>query len=244
MMPIVEETSPPSAPPRMRDLPEDERPREKLVHLGAGALSEAELLALFFGTGRPGVSAVDLGRELIQRSGSLRGLSRMTVEELCQVPGIGRAKATQLAAVFEFGRRLSRERYREIPIDSPEAVHDLLGAEMRALTQEAVRLVLLDNRANLIHVAEITRGTLNECIAHPRDIFRTVIAWSAASFILVHNHPSGNPSPSQADIQLTRELREAADLLKIDLQDHVIIGAPSESGSHAPYYSFRETGLL
>lgn len=244
MMATVDNSTPISSPPLMRDLPEEDRPREKLARLGAEALSEAELLALFFGTGRQGLSAVDLGRELIQRCGSLRGLSRLSVEELCQVPGIGRAKATQLAAVFEFGRRLSRERYREVPIDSPEAVHDLLGSEMRALTQEAVRLVLLDNRANLLHVAEITRGTLNECIAHPRDIFRTAIAWSAASFILVHNHPSGNPSPSQADIRLTRELRDAAELLKIDLQDHVIIGALSDSDSRAPYYSFRETGLL
>lgn len=241
----MEETHPASpTPPRIRDLPEDDRPREKLSRLGPSSLSEAELLALFFGTGRPGASAVDLGRELIQRFGSLRALSRLTVEELRQVSGIGPAKSTQLAAVFEFGRRLARERYRDLPVDSPEAVYDLLGPEMRALTQESVRLVLLDNRSNLLHVSEVTRGTLNECIAHPRDIFRIAIGWSAASFILVHNHPSGNPSPSQADIALTRQLRDAAAFLHIEMHDHVIIGAPSESESADAYYSFRESGLI
>lgn len=234
----------PAPSPRIRDLPETDRPREKLAARGPGSLTDAEILAIFFGTGRRGMSAVDLGRELLSRFGSLQSISRRSVEELSQVPGIGPAKATQLAAVFEFGRRLARERYHETPIDSPEAVYDLLGAEMRALTQESVRLVLLDNRANLVHLAEITRGTLNECIAHPRDIFRTVIAWSAASFILVHNHPSGNPSPSQADIRLTRQLRDAADLLRIEMHDHVIIGSPSTNLDSQPYYSFRESGLI
>ncbi|MCB1065440.1 MAG: DNA repair protein RadC [Verrucomicrobiae bacterium] len=225
-------------------MPEAERPREKLTNRGPGSLSDAEILALFFGTGRKGVSAVDLGRDLIRRFGSLQTISRQSVTELSQIPGIGPAKATQLVAVFEFGRRLARERYQELPVDSPEAVYDLLGGELRLLSQEVVRLVLLDNRANLLHVAEVTRGTLNECIAHPREIFRTVIAWSAASFILVHNHPSGNPSPSQADISLTRQLRDAAGLLKIEMHDHVIVGSPSDRVDSQPYFSFRESGLI
>lgn len=230
--------------PRIKDLPAADRPREKLSARGPGSLSDAELLAIFFGTGLRGYSAVDLGRDLIRRFGSLQSISRRSVAELCQIPGIGPAKASQLAAVFEFGLRLARERYREQAIDSPEAVYDLLGPELRSLTQESVRLLLLDNRSNLIHMTEVTRGTLNECIAHPRDIFRTAITWSAGSFILVHNHPSGNPSPSQADISLTRQLRDAARLLKIEMQDHVIIGAPSESQSAQPYFSFRESGLI
>ncbi|MCB1232638.1 MAG: DNA repair protein RadC [Verrucomicrobiae bacterium] len=238
----MEESS--HASPRIRDLPEADRPREKLAARGPGSLTDAEILAIFFGTGRRGMSAVELGRELLRRFGSLQSIARRSLEELGQVPGIGPAKATQLAAVFEFGRRLARERYQDLPIDSPEAVYDLLGAEMRGLTQESVRLVLLDNRANLLHVTEVTRGTLNECIAHPRDIFRTAIAWSAASFILVHNHPSGNPSPSQADIRLTRQLRDAAELLKIEMHDHVIVGSPSSDLASQPYYSFRESGLI
>ncbi len=238
------EDDPPPLSPRIRDLPASDRPREKLAARGPGSLTDAEILAIFFGTGRRGMSAVDLGRELLKRFGSLQSISRRSIEELNQIPGIGPAKATQLAAVFEFGRRLARERYHELPIDSPEAVYDLLGAEMRALSQESVRLVLLDNRANLVHIDEVTRGTLNECIAHPRDIFRTVIAWSAASFILVHNHPSGNASPSQADIRLTRQLRDAAELLRIEMHDHVIIGSPSTDLQAQPYYSFRESGLI
>lgn len=237
------ESSYPSSP-RIRDLPEADRPREKLAARGPAALSDAELLALFFGTGRRGQSAVELGRELIRRFGSLQAITRRGIEELSQIPGIGPAKAAQLAAVFEFGRRLARERYRELPIDGPEAVYDLLGAEMRTLNQETVRLLLLDRRQNLIHVAEITRGILDECMAHPREIFRAAITWSAACFILVHNHPSGNPAPSSADIALTRQLREAAAILKIDLQDHVIIGSPSEVPGRLPYYSFREAGLI
>ncbi len=237
------EEIPPNSP-RIRDLPIADRPREKLAARGPAALTNAELLAIFFGTGRRGLSAVDLGRDLLRRFGSLQSITRRSIEELSQVPGIGPAKAAQLAAVFEFGRRLARERYQELPIDTPEAVYDLLGAELRGLNQESVRLILLDNRANLLHVTEITRGTLNECIAHPRDIFRVAIAWSAASFIIAHNHPSGNPSPSQADIRLTRQLRDAAELLKIEMHDHVIIGSPSLSPDGQPYYSFRESGLI
>lgn len=237
--------SPSSSPsPRIRDLPASERPREKLASAGPAALADAELLALFFGSGRRGQSAVDLGRSLIRRFGSLQTISRQSLAELSQIPGIGPAKASQLAAVFEFGRRLARERYREQPIESPEAVYDLMGPELRGLNQETVRLILLDRRANLIHTAEITRGTLDECLAHPREIFRPVIARSAASFILVHNHPSGNPAPSAADVALTRQLRDAAVLLKIDFQDHVIIGSPSEAPGSLPYYSFREAGLI
>ncbi len=238
----MDDPTPPS--PRIRDLPEAERPREKLAARGPAALSDAELLAIFFGTGMRGLSAVDLGRDFLRRFGSLQAIARQSVNELAKIAGIGPAKATKLVAALEFGRRLARERYREMPVDSPEAVYDLLGGEMRPLTQEAVRLVLLDNRANLLHVAEITRGTLNECIAHPRDIFRTVIAWSAASFILVHNHPSGNPSPSQADISLTRQLRDAAVLLKIEMHDHVIVGGQSDQADTHPYFSFRESGLI
>lgn len=230
--------------PRIRDLPESERPREKLASRGPSALADAELLALFFGTGLRGQSAVDLGRSLIRRFGSLQAISRQSVTELAQFPGIGPAKASQLAAVFEVGRRLARERYREQPIDGPEAVYDLLGAELRSLNQESVRVILLDRRANLLHTTEITRGTLDECMAHPREIFRQAIAWSAASFILVHNHPSGNPHPSNADVAMTRRLRDAAELLKITFQDHVIIGTPSETPGSLPYYSFKEAGLV
>ena len=233
----------PGGSPRIREIPEDDRPREKLAARGPGSLSDAELLAIFFGSGLPGMSAIEVGRELLRRFGSLRAISRQEMKALTEVPGIGPAKATQLAAVFEFGRRLARETYLRRPIESPEDVYELLGPELQALNQECVRLILLDPRLNLIRVEPITLGTLDECMAHPRDIFRPAIAHSAHSFILVHNHPSGDPSPSQADIRLTRNLREACELFQIALRDHVIIGVPS--GHNAPpYHSFRESGLL
>ena len=230
---------------RIKELPPSERPREKLASRGAAALSDAELLALFFGTGRRGMSAIDLGRELLVRYGSLQAIARCKVEELAGLPGIGPAKASQLAAVFEVGNRLARERYDGRVIDSPEAIHELLGAEMRALRQESLRSVLLDTRGKLLRVVEITRGTVNESLAHPREIFQPAITQSATSFILVHNHPSGDPSPSSADISLTRRLRDASQLMEIEMKDHIIIGAPRSLGGEAtPYFSFREAGLI
>lgn len=234
----------PTPSPRIRDLRPEERPREKLASRGAASLTDAELLAIFFRTGLQGKSAIDLGKELLDRFGSLQGISRRSLEELKEMPGIGDAKATQLAGIFEFGRRLAREAYCDREVDSPEAVYELVGVEMRQLSQESLRVILLDARAYLIQIAEITRGSVDESIAHPREIFRSAISYSASSFILVHNHPSGNPSPSSADISLTRKLREASELLQIVMWDHVIIGAPSPDGQDAPYFSFREMGML
>ena len=136
----------------IKDIPEDERPREKLLQRGAEALSDAEILALFFSTGRAGTSAIDLGREMIQRFGNLRNMSRATTEELLHLPGIGPAKAAQLAAVFEFGRRLAHEPFSELSVSSPEDVFSLVGPEMQMLSQESVRVILLNHRKRLIHL--------------------------------------------------------------------------------------------
>lgn len=229
---------------RIKELPLAERPREKLAILGSPALSDAELLALFFRTGRRGVSAIDLGRELLKEFGSLQAIARCSVAELARFPGIGPAKASQLAAVFEVGNRLAREKFSDRAIDSPEVVHELLGSEMRALRQESLRSILLDTRGKLLRVVEVTRGTVNESLAHPREIFLPAITLSATSFILVHNHPSGDPSPSSADIRLTRKLRDASQTMEIEMADHVIIGAPSPGNDAPPYFSFREAGLI
>ncbi|MDF1859973.1 MAG: DNA repair protein RadC [Verrucomicrobiales bacterium] len=227
----------------IKDLPEDERPREKIVEKGAAYLSDAEILAVFFGTGRKGMSAVDLGREMIQRFGSLRNMSRATVEELTEQEGIGPAKAAQLAAVFEFGRRLAREPFHEQAITSPEDVYDLLGPEMQSLDQESVRVILLNHRKKLIHLAEIFRGTVNESFANPSEILRKALGHAASAIILVHNHPSGDPSPSQADHQVTKRMTLACDAVGIEFTDHIIIGCRSSSEIE-PYFSFREAGLV
>lgn len=228
---------------RIHDLPAHERPREKLALLGAESLSNAEILAIFLRTGTRARSAVDLARELLHTYGSLQALSRVTPGELqSRVVGIGPAKAAELIALFEIGRRLARERYADMPVDSPQAVYDLLAPELQRLRQESLRVILLNARHHLVRVAEVFRGTINESLAHPREILRPVIVETACAFILVHNHPSGDPTPSQADRRLTTRLADAARLVQIEMLDHVIIGLPSDQ--REPYFSFRESGLL
>ena len=227
----------------IKHMPEDDRPREKLVERGPGSLSDAEILAIFFGTGRHGASAVDLGRELLDRFGNLRALSQASLEELQSISGIGPVKAVHLASIFEFGRRLAREPFREINITSPEDAFSLLAPSMQGLSQESVRVILLNHRKRLIRVNEIFRGTGNESFANPTEILRSAIAHAAHSLILAHNHPSGDPSPSSADHDATRRLKVACQAIGLELTDHIIIGCHGP-GVDSPYFSFREAGLL
>ena len=230
------------SPLKIRELPPDDRPREKLMTRGASALTNAELIAILLRTGLPGANAVQVASQLLERYGTLNGLSRCTVDEIGKIPGIGRAKALQLVAAFALGQRLARETISAAKIDTPELVYSLLAPEMRILHKESLRVILLDTRYHLLRIDEVSLGSLNESIAHPRDVFRPAVISSAYAVIVVHNHPSGDPSPSQADHSLTRRLAEAAELLQIKLLDHIIIGAPSES--RAPYFSFKEAGVL
>ncbi len=227
---------------RIHELPEQERPREKLAAHGAGALSDSELIAILLRTGLPGANAVDVARQLLAKYQSLGGLARCTVAELAKVKGVGPAKAVQLAAAFGLASRLARETLTRQRLDTPELIYDLLGAEMRALTRESLRVVLLDTKFQLLRVEEISHGSLNESVAHPREIFRPAITYAAFAIILVHNHPSGDPAPSDADLRLTRRLNEAAELLQIRFLDHVIIG--SGDNGRRPYFSFREAGVI
>ena len=223
-------------------MPAPERPRERLASQGAAELSDSELLAILLRTGIPGKNAVELARELLSQHGSLSGLARCSVKEISAVKGIGFAKAVQLAAAFGLGNRLARETMTKSRIDTPDLVFDFLGAEMRALRNESLRLLLLDTRYRLLRVEEISMGSINESIAHPREIFRPALIYSAFAIIVVHNHPSGDPAPSQADYNLTRRLKEAASILQITLLDHVIIGG-NETDRRA-FYSFKEAGVL
>jgi DNA repair protein RadC len=227
---------------KIREMPEDDRPREKLIARGAGALTDAELIAILLRTGLPGANAVQVAAEMLARYKSLNGLSRCTVDELKGIPGIGPAKAVQLVAAFGLGQRLAKETLAREKIDSPALVYELLGAEMRSLHKESLRVILLDTRFRLQHIQEVSLGSVNESIAHPRDVFRPAVISSAYALIVVHNHPSGDPSPSQSDHSLTRRLVEASELLQIKLLDHIIIGAPAEGRS--PYFSFKEAGVL
>lgn len=227
---------------RIQELPDEDRPREKLLKQGSGALSESELIAILLRTGTVGANAVDVARELLLKYQSLSGLSRRNARELAEIKGIGLAKALQLAAAFELGKRLAHETTSAGKMDSPQLIYDLLGMEMRMLSKESLRAVLLDTRLRLIRVEEIALGTVSECMAHPREIFRPAIVHAAYAVVIVHNHPSGDPSPSAADIQMSRRMGEAARLLQIRLIDHVIIGTPGEG--RAAYYSFKEAGVL
>lgn len=227
---------------KIREMPQDERPREKLAAHGAAALTDPELIAILLRTGVPGKNVLEVARDLLQKFGSLGGLSRCTVDELARIRGVGFAKAVQLVAAFGLGQRLARETLSKQKIDSPDLVNDLLGPEMRRLHKESLRVILLDTRYHLLRVEEVSVGSVNESIAHPRDIFRPAIVSSAYAVIVVHNHPSGDSSPSQTDHSLTRRLAEAAELLQIKLLDHIIIGAPSEQSPG--YFSFKEAGVL
>jgi DNA repair protein RadC len=245
LAPLMNESRPPTPDiPSLKisEMPQGERPREKLLARGANALVDPELIALLLGTGVPGANAIVVARQLLEKFKSLSGLSRCTVGELRKIRGIGEAKAIHLVAAFQLGHRLANERLSRQKVDSPELVYELVGLEMRALHKESLRVILLDTRYHLISTSEVSQGSVNESIAHPRDIFRPAMLASAYAVIVVHNHPSGDPSPSQSDHSLTRRLAEAAELLQIKLLDHVIIGAPAEGCP--PYFSFKEAGVL
>jgi DNA repair protein RadC len=202
-------------------------------------MTDAEALAAVLHL--PG-SAAPRANELLARYGSLAALSRCTVQELATFPTIGARRALRLVAAFTLAPRMARERYRRQKLDSPDLVYDLLGSDMQQLHKESLRVILLDTRYHLLWAEEVSLGSVNESIAHPRDVFRPAIIASAYAVIVAHNHPSGDPSPSQSDHSLTRRLAEAAELLQIKLLDHVIIGAPAE-GRQA-YFSFKEAGIL
>lgn len=228
---------------RIRELPSNDRPREKLLARGAGSLTDAELIAIFLRTGTRGKSAIALAGELLQNKGSLGALSKCSPAELARSGlGIGPAKAAHLAAACELGKRLARGGEERPVLDSAEVIFSTFAPEFQAMDREVVKAVLLDTKLRLIRLEPIALGSLNECVAHPREIFRPAIVHSAYAVILIHNHPSGDPAPSQADYRLTRQLREAAALLQIQLLDHLIIGTPA--GGRNPYFSFRDAGCL
>ena len=227
---------------KIHELPEQERPREKLAAHGAAALSDSELIAILLRTGIPGANAVDIGRQLILQFGSLAALARASLAELAKTKGVGRTKAVQLAAAFGLASRLAKESLTDIPLDTPARIFELLGAEMRQLGKESLRVVLLDSKLRLLCVEQVSLGSLNECLAHPREILRPAVLHNAFAFILVHNHPSGDPTPSDADRRVTMRMAEAARMLQINFFDHVILGSPS--AERAPYFSFREAGVI
>lgn len=229
---------------RLKDQPPAERPRERLLQRGADALTTAELLAILLRTGHPGANAVEVGHELLRRFGSLHGLAQATVEELREVKGVGRDKAVTLAGAFALARRLVEERVEESPLlNHPEAVADLVREQARLCTVETFWVALLNTRHRLIKLERISQGTLDTILVHPREVFRPAVAAKAAAVVLIHNHPSGDPTPSEADVRVTRDLVRAGQVLRIDVLDHVIVGRAT-SGRSKDYVSLRELGVM
>lgn len=215
-----------SATLTVRDLPVSERPRERLTSLGAEALSEQELLACLLGRGISGESVLVTARRLLAAFGSLRAIGEASVEQLSTVRGVGPAKAAQLKAAAEFAKRASALSREVRPrIESVDAAAELLTPRLEGKTKEHFLAVLLDNRHQLIRVAEIAVGSLSATLVHPRELFKEAIAASAAAVIIAHNHPSGDPEPSADDVSLTRRLIKAGTLLGIEVLDHLIIAS-------------------
>jgi DNA repair protein RadC len=229
---------PPAPRYRIKDLPRDDRPREKLLRLGAAALSEAELLALVVRTGTGRRSALDLAREIMTSGKNIRGIAAKSPAELMRLRGIGEAKAVGIAAAFELGRRVqgSAEDERTV-VKSPEDVLHHMLPRMRDLTQELFFVMVLDAKNGVREVLEISRGTLNASLVHPREVFKAAIDHRAASIIVIHNHPSGNPDPSREDVEITAQLADAGRIVGIPLHDHLIVAGDR-------YTSFAERGLL
>lgn len=229
----------------LKDQPASERPRERLAALGADALSHAELIAILLRTGLKGANAVEVGRQLLQKFGTLQSLAKASVSDLQKVRGIGRDKAVTLVAAFALARKMAAELQYESPVlDNPEAVVELLREQNLIKNVETLQVLLLNTRHRLIGVIEeIADGTIDQLLVHPREVFKSAIASNAAAIILAHNHPSGDPSPSEADIKVTRDLIRAGQLLKIDVIDHIIVGRPSKERVK-DYSSLRELGYF
>ncbi len=210
----------------IKDLPRDERPRERMVKFGAEALSTSELLAIILRTGTPGSTAIDLSNRLLGKyDGNLKSLFSANITELSGIEGIKMAKATQIKACFELGKRLAAFTEDVKPVVAkPEDVANLFMSEMRYLDKECFKGVFLDSKNKIIKEETISIGSLNANIVHPREVFKLALSQSAASIVLVHNHPSGDPSPSNNDIEITEKLIDAGRLMGIELVDHIIIG--------------------
>ncbi len=209
----------------IREMPAAERPRERLETYGPGAVSTAELLAIQLRTGTVELSALGLAERLLSRYEGLRGVANASLTQLSQQKGIGSVKAIQIAAAFELGRRLAALSQEDRPtIRNPQDVSNLLMPELRDAKQEHFKALLLDTKNRVFKVVAISKGSLDESIAHPRDVFREAIAANAASIILAHNHPSGDPTPSPQDKRATRRLAECGELLGIEILDHIIVG--------------------
>lgn len=222
---------------RITDLHESDRPRERLASLGPQALSNAELIAILLRVGVPGENAVQVGQRLLQKFGGISGIHRAPFVDLINQHGIGEAKAAQLKAAIELGRRLTLESPDERPtINSPGDAAALVMYEMAALEQEHLRVMLLDRRNRVMDVVELYRGSVSSAQVRVGEVFREAIRKNASALVVIHNHPSGDPTPSPDDVALTRAIVQAGKMLDVDALDHLVIG-------QGRWVSLKERGL-
>ncbi|OHE58967.1 MAG: hypothetical protein A2Z47_16295 [Thermodesulfovibrio sp. RBG_19FT_COMBO_42_12] len=222
----------------VHDLPKAERPRERLKQFGPEALSAQELLALIIGRGVSKKSVMTIAQELLIKFGNIKAISEATIEELSQIKGIGFAKAAQIKACFELGKRKDLEpELKDFDIKDPQSVVKAIRASIKDKAKEHFKLILLNARNKILGVSTISIGSLNASIVHPREVFKDAIVHNAYSVVLAHNHPSGDPEPSEDDLTMTKRLIEAGKILGIEVIDHIII---TKTG----FFSFKEKGLL
>ena len=222
----------------VRDLPKSERPRERLIKFGPEALSAQELLALIIGRGIPKKSVMNIAQELLARFGNIKAISQASIAALSEIKGIGLAKAAQIKACFELGKRQDLEpELKNYDIKNPQSVVKAIRASIKDKAKEHFKLILLDTRNKIIGISTISIGTLNAGLVHPREIFKEAIIHNSASVVLAHNHPSGDPEPSDEDLTITKRLVKSGKILGIEVIDHIIIGKTNFS-------SFKERGLI
>ncbi len=230
-------------PSSMKEIAAHDRPRERLARLGADALKEEELLAILLRTGTKELGVLEFARKLLHDFGGLENLVKAEVSDLLKIKGIGLAKATELAAALGLARKLRKwEAPKRELLDSPRAVADYLREEVRPYKVEKFLALLLNTKHELIRKEEVTSGTLNASLVHAREVFRRAVKEGAASVLLAHNHPSGDPTPSSEDVRITKQLVEAGKILGIEVVDHVILGQKRDG--REDYVSLREMGLM
>ena len=220
---------------KVNEWPEEDRPREKLALRGAGALSDSELLAILIRTGSKGRSALDVGRALCGTG--LHDVSVQSFDELASLPGIGPSRSAAILAAFELGRRVSQKPHEAQDMSSPESVYRLCGPSLNHLRRERFVALALNTKNRLMRELVISEGDLNSSVVHPREVFEPLIRVSAAAVIFVHNHPSGDPTPSQRDVEVTQRLLQVGELLGIKVLDHVVVAMRG-------FYSFQAHGFL
>lgn len=231
---------------RLKDLAVSDRPQERMARHGAGALSDAELLALVLRSGQRGLSVLSIAQNLLAEAGHLAALAQWTESDFRRQKGIGPVKAAQLCVLMELIKRVrtAESGIEDTVLNRPALIYAHFVPIAAGLTVEKFWVLCLNRKNRLLKRVEVTSGTATSSLAHPREVFREAIRHGAAGVVCVHNHPSGDPSPSAADLQVTRQLRDAARAVDIELLDHIIVGRPVSDPRGLGYYSFRETGVI